>query len=517
MNALEAASWLVENTPPLLALRAAGEPKDAPLIRDAIYPASIARRGSEILAMVRLEAGRRLLAVSKRGNPAVEFAGETGRGQAFAFKVCPLSRDNARALRAAFAWTAPVSLADRKTTFGCGDRLGRATSGHLRAVRKYQVSPVLAQQSMRELTLTGRTFQDVLDDVTFQVFQSGFAEGYGADADHLKTLEHIAAALGCGMTMITLDLSEVMRPSVAAMASTDLEAEFRKLPPDVQSRALSEYAGKDFPLSARAGTATVSFDRRTAALCAVMYAPALVFAGKVHDLLLSKRGAGNFDLELSIDETTTPTLPSHHLFIVRELRHRGIGVVSLAPRFIGEFQKGIDYMGDLEEFSRQFRVHAIIAQTHGDYKISVHSGSDKFSIFPAVGEITGGRFHEKTAGTSWLEAVRLVALNAPDLYRRFHEIALERLPDAQKLYHITPDLGRIPALRGLRDGDLPGLMEQDAPRQVLHVAYGFILQDPALKKEFFTVLDRFEEEYGRLLDAHFSRHMERLGIPRRQA
>ena len=218
---------------------------------------------------------------------------------------------------------------------------------------------------------------------------------------------------------------------------------------------------------------------------------------------------------MSIDETTTPTLPSHHLYIIRELQQRGVRIVSLAPRFVGEFQKGIDYVGDLQEFRRQFRVHALIAQAHGDYKISIHSGSDKFAIFPIIGEITGGRFHEKTAGTSWLEAVRMVATRSPALYRRFHETALRRLPDGLKLYHITPDLAEIPALDGLKDADLPGLLNQDATRQVLHIAYGFILEDPALKTEFFALLDRREEDHYQLLDRHFSRHMEALGIPAR--
>ena len=515
MNAHDAAALLVEQGFLAKPFGPSGAVRAGTAGGGPVYPDSLFRREAALFGMARLEEGKRVLVLAAQGEPAGDFAGESGRGPGYVFKSCPLTAENAAALRAAFPWTAAVSLADRKTTIGCGDRLGRATPGHLRAVRKFQVSPVLAQQSIRELTLTGRTFHDVLNDASFLVFQCGYTEGYGADADHLKTLEHIAAALDCGMAMITLDLSEVMRADLAEADPRRIEQEFRRLPANVQARVLREYAGRTFELKTRAGRASVTLDPAAARLCAVMYTPARDFAHRVHALLVARRGAGRFDLEMSIDETTTPTLPAHHLFIVRELRERGVTVVSLAPRFIGEFQKGIDYVGDVEEFTRQFTAHAVIAQAHGDYKISIHSGSDKFSIFPVIGRLTGGRLHEKTAGTSWLEAVRLVAVRAPALYRRIHETALRRLPEAQKLYHITPDLGRIPALDRLTDAELPAMLDQDAPRQVLHVAYGFVLKDPGLKADLFAALDGGEEDYYAMLDRHFTRHLKGLGIPDR--
>lgn len=490
--------------------------RNGELIGDMVYADSLFRSGQSLMGVVRQDGVKKLLAVAATSTALPALGCQPISIAGLSVGLGALSPENAALLRTLFPWTAPVSLADRPTTFGCGDRLGRATPGHLRAARQFQVAPVLAQQSIRELTLTHRTFRSVVDDVTFLVFQSGYTLGYGADADHLKTLEHIRMALDVGMTMITLDLSEVMRPEVAKFTREQIDAEFAKLPADICANTLQEFCGRSFALSSRAGKADIAFSDEEARRCAVMYTPALDFAREVYQLLVSKRGAGNFDLEMSIDETTTPTLPAHHLFIIRELTRRGVQVVSLAPRFIGEFQKGIDYIGDLNEFTRQFTVHTIIAQTQGNYKISVHSGSDKFSIFPIVGRITGGRFHEKTAGTSWLEAVRLIAMHAPALYRRMHKIALDRLPDAQKLYHITPDLSRIPNVAMMKDGELAGLMDLDPARQVLHVTYGFILDDPAVRFEFFQVLDQFEEDHYRLLERHFKRHMEGLGIaPRR--
>jgi hypothetical protein len=489
--------------------------RNGSLIEGSVYADSLFRCGPGLIGLARTEQGKKLIVLSAEAQALRDFTGVSSTVGSIHCRICPLSPENAAALRAALPWTAPVSLADRPTTFGCGDRLGRATPGHLRAARQFKVAPVLAQQSIRELTLTHRTFRGVVDDVTFQVLQAGYTLGYGADADHLKTLEHIRTAIEVGMTMITLDLSEVMRPDVARMEPRQVAEEFAKLPAEIQDITNRDYAGKSLDLQSAAGKTAIAFSAEEARLCAVMYTPALDFAREVYALLKAKRGEGRFDLEMSIDETTTPTLPAHHLFIIRELIRRGVKVVSLAPRFIGEFQKGIDYMGDLAEFTRQFTVHTIIAQTHGNYKISIHSGSDKFSIFPIIGRITGGRFHEKTAGTSWLEAVRLVATQAPRLYRKMHKMALERLPDALKLYHITPDLASIPDLNLMKDSELAELMNQNAARQVLHVTYGFLLDDPAIHDEFFQVLDQFEEDHYRMIERHFVRHMEGLGIPRR--
>ena len=98
------------------------------------------------------------------------------------------------------------------------------------------------------------------------------------------------------------------------------------------------------------------------------------------------RGA---EIEVSVDETETPTSPAEHLFIGLELQRRGVNAVSVAPRFCGEFEKGIDYKGDLKLFESTLRQHVAIAQCCGPYKISVHSGSDKFKVYPILGRICG--------------------------------------------------------------------------------------------------------------------------------
>ena len=474
-----------------------------------IYPDSIHKLGSNAVMLGRDSEKRFLLVVASNGAKMPDgFAGE--RLELFnggAAIIGELDAVNAKALRNAFPWCAPRSLRLERTTMGCGDRLGLATRGHIQACRKYALSPVLAQQSMRELTMTGRTFQGVVDDATFMVYECDFRDGYGADGDHLKKICDIDVALAAGMPMITLDLSEVMNASAGDWNSDEINSAFAASSKETIERVASDYAGKSFVV----GRHTVEIDELTARRCSVMYDAALDFAVEVYKHLQSKRGE-EFDLEISIDETTSPTLPSHHLYIARELRRRGVEFSSLAPRFVGEFQKAVDYIGDLAEFDRQFACHADIAKSYGNYKISVHSGSDKFAVYPTVGRETGGFLHLKTAGTSWLVAVEVIAKCDPALYRDMHKCALENFNDMLKLYHITADITKIPALESLSDAELPALMEMPEARQLLHITYGPILTS-TLRERFFSAMHKFEKEYDEAVKRHFDKHITLLGVP----
>jgi hypothetical protein len=224
-------------------------------------------------------------------------------------------------------------------------------------------------------------------------------------------------------------------------------------------------------------------------------------------------GDENFDFELSIDETPEPTTPQAHAFIALEAEEARIRLASLAPRFVGEFQKGLDYLGDLESFAGAFRTHAALADKFG-YRLSIHSGSDKFSIFPLVGALTQGRFHLKTSGTHWLVAVKVMAQVEPGFYRILHRKALERFRKATAYYHITANPDKVPGLSMLRDDELPGLFENPDARQLLHITYGELLSDPSLGKEFNRLLEHHGEDYGAALNRHIGRHLDLLKVPR---
>ena len=476
-----------------------------------VYPKSFHRLGEGALMAARDSEKRFLIAVAPRAKslPA-GMEGETLDLDGGVAMIAPYSSANAAVLRKLFPWCAPKSLRNERTTIGCGDRLGLATRGQLLAARKYALSPVLAQQSIRELTLTGRTFREVVDDACFMVFESDFRDGWGADGDHLKRMEDIDTAIDNGMPMITLDLSEVMNAAAGDWSAEEIDAAFAKLPEASRKRIAEEYSDKEFVLE----KGSVKIDRLTARRCAVMYDAALDFAEKVHSHLVERRGR-EFDLEISIDETASVTLPSHHLYIVRELRRRNVCFSSVAPRFVGEFQKAVDYIGSLPEFDADFEVHARIARAYGNYKISVHSGSDKFAVYPTVGRETRGYLHLKTAGTSWLVAVTVIAAHDPALYREMHAEALKHFGEMLKLYHITADITRIPALETLSDAELPKLMEMAEARQLLHITYGPLLTG-ALRERFFKAMHRLEAEYDAALERHFDKHFSLLGIPPRQ-
>ncbi len=284
---------------------------------------------------------------------------------------------------------------------------------------------------------------------------------------------------------------------------------FKKIRRDDQVRIRRDYASKTF----RIGRNSVTVSLEEAEKCAVMYGPALDFAQKVDKFLKIKRGP-DYDLEISIDETTTPTLPAHHLFIARELQIRGVSVNSIAPRFVGEFQKAIDYIGNIRDFDRQFAVHCDIARAHGDYKMSIHSGSDKFAVYPAIGKQTEKHVHLKTSGTSWLVALEVVARNNPALYRKLHQKAIEFFPEASKLYHVNVDIEKLKPLEKARDRELLDYPDDPNGRQLMHIAYGGILMDADLRAELFAAIHQNEEAYALALEKHFDKHIQLLGIER---
>ena len=454
-----------------------------------VYKASVRSKENYTVFMGRVQGrGVRLCAFGEHPFHGVE------REQ---YTECELSHRNAEILRKEFPFCAPKPvLSSCKCTFGVGDRLGRATPGHLRIFEQYDATPVLAQQSMRELTLTGRTYQTVMDDVTFFVFREGYEGGFGADGDHLKKMEDIGAALEVGCTMITLDLSEQIHKLAPGSVPAADEA--------VKAR----YLGKEFAL---ADGTVLTFSEEELNIIATIYTEAMDFTKKVYDTYFAE-GKYNAELEISIDETDVSTTPLQHFFVANELKARGVQFATIAPRFSGEFQKGIDYIGDVEIFTAELKVHQAIAETFG-YKLSIHSGSDKYSVFPIIGEITKGHFHIKTSGTNWLEAMRLVAMEKPVLYRNIHKYALAVFEQARAYYHVSANPAAIPDVDTLQDDELPKLFDMTDSRQLIHITYGFILSHPIFRPALDALWTKEHYWYEALLKELLTKHMECLKVP----
>ena len=467
-----------------------------------VYPESVNAYGADYVFMVNCGEDDCLVAT---GAAAANFEGETVTCDACTYVVAAKTHKNADALRAMFAFTAPQPVLKKTRTFGVGDRLGIATPGHLRVFKEYDAYPILAQQSIRELNLTERTYEDVLDAASYYVFRDGYKDGFGADGDHLKKAEEIEYALSLGFSMITLDCSEHIRGGVEKLTSAELAAEC-KLSDDLVAR----YIGKDIEIEGE----KLVFDEDELRRCVLIYGEAIEFAAGIFKKYF-KDGGAKADFEVSIDETATPTSPLQHYFAANELILRGVDVATVAPRFCGEFQKGVDYIGDLAQFERELKTHAAIAR-HFGYKLSIHSGSDKFSTFALIGKYTNGNFHVKTAGTNWLEAMRAVAAADPAMYREIHAFALEKFEDAKKFYHVTTDLNKVPALDTLTDAELPSLFTMNDARQLIHITYGFILTEKnadgtyRFKNRLYKFWRENEGVYSDMLYAHIGKHLALL-------
>ena len=449
------------------------------------YVSSIAENADGQALMLRLR-GKDQLVVS--GLLREQFDGENING----FRLCPLTHENRLALNRAFPYTAPRALGSSAPTFGFGDRLGYANPMQLESLKDTCFLPVLAQQSMRELSLTGRTYQQVIDTASWAVFRQGWTDGFAADGDHLKTLEEIQIALDAGCTMITLDCSLAMN-----------------CPPAGQAPSRAHWQ-QDYMQNNTVKELELQFDDAVLQKLEQTYAGALQLTSDVMERAIRPAGR-EIDFELSVDETDELTSPEAHYYITNELRNAGVTITSLAPRFVGEFHKAVDYIGCVDEFRAQLRRHVQVADCFG-HKISLHSASEKYSVFPVLAQETKGRCHVKTSGTSWLEVVECIAKKDAALYRDMHTSALKNLDEAKKLYVVHCDSGKIPALDTLPDSQLPELLElsKSDARQLMHITYGYILADKQLKERIHAFMEEQRTFYeAQALDLYL-RHIQLL-------
>jgi len=518
VNRLMTSTELAQPLPPAEAETLAGE-----LSRIAdlgVYPRSISARGCVLFFLGRGETAKYLGVVHAGAALAGEFTGEardiTLDGRTLTLTLCPTDHANALALRRALPFTAPVTLGLRKSV-GCGDRLGLATPGHVRAVRKGNMAPIFAQQSIREMSRTQRTPEEVMDAASWGVFQEGWREGFGADADHLKTLEDIDLCMAAGFVFYTVDPGDhvdnaadtdglnVLRHKVEGLPWDDLEASSGDL--------RSSYLGREFDV----GDFAVTFSEEELLRAAAKYGGAVAHTARMYRHLAEQMGDRRFELEMSVDETETPTTIPEHYFVANELKRLGVEWVSLAPRYIGRFEKGVDYIGDLAAFEADFARHVAIARALGPYKLSLHSGSDKFSIYPISARVAGDLVHLKTAGTSYLEALRAIAGTDPSLFREILAFAFERYDEDRASYHVSADPNKVPTPDQLTNGELPTVLDGFDGREMLHVTFGSVLtfKNPdegyRFRDRLLAALQADEEAHYAALEAHFDRHIAPFG------
>ncbi|MGE9293288.1 MAG: tagaturonate epimerase family protein, partial [Puniceicoccales bacterium] len=261
----------------------------------------------------------------------------------------------------------PVILGLKKS-FGFGDRLGLAGPGHLAALKESSFRGMLAQQSIREISRTRRRADQVVEAAQQAVEEARYTRPWGADADHLKTDLDILSMVEAGFTYFTLDPSEAVVQEADTMQEDDLQAEAEKLvregvmPKGWKERYLSEKWDID-------QGPPLAFDEESLLRAAVKYARATAEAARLHATVARHCTDRPFEVEVAVDETVGATTHREHLFLATELKRRGVSPVAIAPRFVGRFEKGIDYVGDIDVFNEELERHAALARKLGPYKI----------------------------------------------------------------------------------------------------------------------------------------------------
>jgi tagaturonate epimerase len=481
-----------------------------------IYPDSLTVSADCEYGLVQAQTGRALVILAKPGSTVLSgFEGETSEFGEKILLHCPLTALNAAALRTNLTWLKP-GLLGLHTSFGMGDRLGIATAGHVRAVRsaKTGILPIFAQQSIREMQRTGRSPQQVMDDATWGIFESGWHEGSGADADHLKTTTDIDACLLAGFTFYTFDPSEHVDNHVESMSLDRLRENASTLPIALQPHATG-LLGRTLDIEGH----KLYVHEHNLLKAAVKYGRALAQVKIMAEHLERTASQGQiYEIEVSMDETELPTTPVEHVYMASTMKRLGINWVSFAPRFVGRFEKGVDYIGDVREFAETLAVHAAIARQFGPYKLSLHSGSDKFSIYPIFMEKTNGLAHVKTAGTSYLEALRTIATVDEDFVKEIYSFAMVKYETDKRSYHVSAQVSKLPDPTKLSDA--PGVLDQFDAREILHVTFGSVLTEKAagggwrFYDRLMDLLQVHREMYFDLLAQHFNRHLAPFSLTR---
>ena len=367
-------------------------------------------------------------------------------------------------------------------SFGVGDRFAHEAAAQLAAFERLAAAGVVAapvwNKSNREHTFIGSEPASVRQAAAAAVAERGWRHPWFVDADHigLATVDRFLEP----SDFFTIDVADAIgRPAAAA----DIDAFLRK---HAELTRPVEVAGIEgpVPLSADAARAIAG-----------KYLAACQEAGRVHRHIAARKSG--FVTEVSMDETDSPQTPPELLVILAMLADERIPVDTIAPKFTGRFNKGVDYVGDLGQFTREFSddiaVLAHAAKAYGlpaTVKLSVHSGSDKFSLYPiirAAAARTGAGFHLKTAGTTWLEELIGLAEAGGDGLALAREIYAESLAQIEALSGpyasvIDIDRGQLPTAGEVNGWSGPRLAAaiRHVPgnpefnphvRQLLHVAF----------------------------------------------
>ncbi|MDD4107657.1 MAG: tagaturonate epimerase family protein [Prolixibacteraceae bacterium] len=408
-----------------------------------------------------------------------------------------------------------------KYSFGVGDRFNHEGLAQLKALikangRGVEVSPVW-NKSNREHNIVHSEPEGTRNEADQAVKELGWNKPYFVDADHInlsnvdRFIEHsdfftLDVAMYIGNESDAADKA-AFKKSCASLGS---EINIPGIPEKVKisDKLLDEVAGK--------------------------YLAAVKEAGKIYRHIESVKGAGNFVTEVSMDEVEAPQTPVDMLFILKMIADEKIPAQTIAPKFTGRFNKGVDYAGDADQFAREFEQDVLVIDyavkafgLPGDLKLSVHSGSDKFTIYPLMAGIIkkyDKGIHVKTAGTTWLEEVIGLAVSGEEGLKVAKEIyrnALTRKDELCEPYADVIDIddSRLPSSAeadGWSGGKFADVLRHipDHPdynpnfRQLIHVGYKVAAE---MGEKYTGLLEKYSDVIGDCVGENiYDRHLKRL-------
>ena len=289
-----------------------------------------------------------------------------------------------------------------KYSIGHGDRFGNQGVAQLDAIlaaraQGIDVVPVW-NKSFREHSIVGSSPAMVRQEADAAVAARGYQGSYYVDADHIN-LSNVEAFLAVS-DFFTIDVAEAIGAPVEETAKTEF---------------LRRFLAYEGPLQVPGIERPFAISPELLSRIADKYLAAVQQAAAVYRHICTERGEDRFIAEVSVDETDEPQSPVELFFILGALAEAGVRPQTIAPRFTGRFNKGVNYVGDVATFTREFREDiAVLAYAHREFglpanlKLSVHSGSDKFAIYEPIHRAlkdSGAGLHLKTAGTTWLEEI----------------------------------------------------------------------------------------------------------------
>ena len=408
-----------------------------------------------------------------------------------------------------------------KYSIGLGDRFGHQGSAQLKAIiaaaeKGIEITPVWNKSNREHITI-GTQPIDVRIESDSVTKSAGFNKPYFVDADHIN-LDTVDRFIECS-DFFTIDVASYIGKKAGEAAIDEFLSGVEKYTGDLKIEGTK-----------------LSFKTTKSQIkqIAEKYLFAAIKAGEIYRIIEKVKGNGNFITEVSMDEVPQPQTPVELFFILKMLASENIPVQTIAPKFSGRFNKGVDYVGDpllfAKEFESDLKVIDYAVKEFGlpeNLKMSIHSGSDKFAIYRHIGSIIkkyNKGIHLKTAGTTWLEEVIGLALaggEALELAKHIYKSALSRQEELCAPYADVIDIkqNELPSAIEVDQWDnlkfantlrhIPGHPDYNPNfRQLIHVGYKIAAESG---DKYTGLLEKHHDLVGSCVEENlFDRHLKRL-------